>query len=268
MNAIQRYWQELSIPFEKELDKIRVRPSRRAVHDWRVSVKKTKAILRLLSFRLNEDAAFSFPAPLQLIYAVAGRYRDTEMSILLLHRLSRKEGILLPSFLHAQQAMLSINRKQLRQVVQTATYPAIAEIALFIEQISLSMDEEALNEKINGLATERLIEISSNMKDWKKEAHASRKKLKQVYYWLQMGDVNTLFSARQMRTLHKVLDALGHWHDHTVLHKRIRYYRKNTLIRGLEEEDACRKAEDYLEKLSEEWLYLAGEKMEHLIARK
>ena len=47
MNQLERYWQEQLIPLQGEMEKIRSRPARRAVHDWRVAVKKSKALIEI-----------------------------------------------------------------------------------------------------------------------------------------------------------------------------------------------------------------------------
>lgn len=267
MNRLQQYWLEQSSHLLKEWEKIHIRPSRRAVHDWRVAAKKTRALLRLLHSSGIEEEVCSFPQSLRIFYAVAGRYRDTEMGILLLHRISRQEGIRLPSFLQSQKAILSISRKQLRQAAASIIPTDITALGPCVEDLSNTIEEEALNERINRLSAERLVEVAADMKELRKQAHACRKKLKQVYYWLQLASVNTLFGSRQMRSLHKILEALGHWHDHAVLYQRIRHYRKTTLVKGLEEEEACRHAAIYLKKLRDEWLFGAGEMMEKLLFR-
>lgn len=267
MNQLLSYWQTQSGLLLDQVALIRQRPSRRAVHDARVAVKKMKALLKLANELSTDHERFCLPPSLQLIFGTAGRYRETEMALLLLRSVHKKEAILLPSFIKEQKARLTINRKNLRLSVLADVETAIAEISVMLEEL-INTDDTALNESIHRLSAELVTELKDRMKEFPKKAHACRKKSKQLYYWLQICTLNTMYDPVEMKVLHKALDALGQWHDTEVLRQRIRRFRKTCLVKGMEEEDACRKAEEWLDIKMEEWLFNAREKLELLLNAK
>jgi CHAD domain-containing protein len=267
MNQLLTYWQTQSGLLTDQVALIRQRPSRRVVHDARVALKKMKALLKLANEFSPDHVRFSLPPSLQLIFGAAGRYRETEMSLLLLRSVHRKDAILLPSFIKEQKARLAINRKNLRLSVEADIEAPLKEISGWLQEMDHIADHD-LNESINRLSSEGVTELKDRMKGFPKEAHAFRKKCKQLYYWLQICTLNTLYDPAEMKVLHKALDALGQWHDTEVLRKRIRLFRKTCLVKGMEEEDACRKAEELLKIKMEEWLCNAREKLELLLHAK
>lgn len=258
MNYLIRYFREQENIFLQQLILIRQLPGKKPVHDLRVAYKKWRTVLQFAEEerKLNHQVDI---VSIRTIFRVAGIYRDAEMSDMLLKQYSKKEKCLLPSFQQYLRALKSLGRAQTKAIANADIHSCLQSIH-DMHLPALAEDADArLNVLIQNYSTRKWDNCKSMQAHFSKKAHATRKELKQIYYLLLLCPVNTLFDTGQMKQLDHILNALGHWHDHEVLHQRLRYFRKNMLVKGMEEYEQAIKLEDLLKLEREGWLLKAEE---------
>jgi CHAD domain-containing protein len=254
LNYLLRYSREQETIFLQQLSLIRQLPGKKDVHELRVAYKKWRTVLRFAADEFKLNQLVQELVSIRIIFRVAGIYRDAEMSDSLLKQYSQKEKCSLPSFQQYLRGLKSIGRAQTKAV---ANIEINSNLHLVHQDLSPSLNSISENELNNLIQIDagRKWESCMSMKDhFSKQAHPIRKTLKQVYYLLMLCPVNTLFDAGQMKELDSILNALGHWHDHEILYDRLRYFRKNMLVKGLEEYEQAMKLEAVLKLERDGWL--------------
>src|SRR5262245_16314892 len=94
---IIKSWNEQLLVFANNLQIIRNKPTKTAIHDIRVAVKKLRAYLRLRQEVAGEKWNDQFTRT-RILFQTLGKQRDLEMSLSLLGKYHRKEGIVLVHF--------------------------------------------------------------------------------------------------------------------------------------------------------------------------
>src|SRR5262245_37418068 len=124
---IIKRWDDEIIVFKDNLLAIRHKPSRKAVHDIRVAVKKLRAYLRLRQEVSGEKWEEEF-SPVKMLFQTCGRLRDFEMSLSSLYSYQRREKCTITHFKKylqtngrlarrwARQTALDFNEEQLQEL--------------------------------------------------------------------------------------------------------------------------------------------------------
>ncbi len=264
-NYLLEYWDEQSAVFLSNLQIIRRKPAKKAVHDIRVAIKKMKSCLLLANKLDASGGELAFPS-IQQFFRVTGKYRDTDMSRALLRKTGREENISIPPLQKNLGMMLSVTR---RFVTDHAGLPYESELKDLSEKIYnclSAVPAEELVSRTENLAAELLGEIKSLFGKFHHNAHPLRIRLKQLYYWLSQCPVNPFFDAKQMKEMDKALTALGNWHDYFVLHEKIRRFRKEYLVPNTADQLHAKKLEEITKLLQEQWLVGAEDKLNSLFS--
>lgn len=263
-NFLLRQWHNECKVFADNLLLIRKRPSKKAVHDIRVSVKKLKSHLQLTE-TLSENPTPVFET-IRQFFKITGKYRDTEMSLALLNKTGKEENIKLPSFIRHLKSILAITKAP---VIENAALPHEKELETVTRQMD-EMLEGVTDEQLTKIIEEQgaviLREVKALMDEFTKNAHEIRIKLKRLFYWLSHCPVNAFFDKRQMKKFEQALNALGRWHDYIILHSKLRYFRKEYQVKGTEEYGHSRKMEEVLMLVKRQWLADAADKIKNLIS--
>lgn len=258
MNYLIRYFREQENHLHQQFVLIRQMPGNKSVHELRVAYKKWKAILRFAEDECNLNPPDE-TGTVQTFFRIAGIYRDAEMSEALLKQYSKKEKCLLPSFRQYLRALKSMSRLQCRDAAREDLNTCLHAVQQILLPALTVYTEEMLNDLIPAYTSRKWDHCLSMADHFSKNAHLIRKELKQIYYLLMLCPVNILFDSGRMKQLDQVLDDLGHWHDHVILHQRLRYFRKNMLVKGMEEYEQAVKLEEVLELERDGWLIKAEE---------
>lgn len=262
-NFLKELWHKQCIIFMDNLTLIRVRPSKKAIHDFRVSFKKLKSVIHLSGIPSTSDME-GFEE-VKNFFRITGKYRDVEMSISLLNKTCKEENISLPSFSRHLKYMLVITKKPVAEAAMAPLGTALEKMTAEIEKKLEDVTDELLIKKIEQQSADLLKEVSALMEEFTKNAHPVRIKLKELYYWLSHCPVNPFFTKKQMHRFDQALTALGNWHDFLVLYNKLRYFRKEYMVKGTPEYDHAKKTEEVLKLLQHQCLAKAGDKIKELV---
>lgn len=261
---IRDYWDKQCGIFRQNLLLLREKPSRDAIHDIRVAVKKMYSTWQFICILKPQKADPGAFPNIRHFFRVAGINRDADISLSILRKTGRSAGITLPSF---QYYLRSIRSFAGNNTKKAAEWPL---------ENTLEILTTAFNEYLSGFSGEQLKELLDEqnrtkenealglMKDFEARAHQIRKELKQLYYGLISSPQNTRFDAKEMKLLNKTLDALGHWHDYDVFCRRLKYFRRHYLAKKTEEYEQAVNLEKVARLLCEEWLAGAAIKARRL----
>jgi CHAD domain-containing protein len=238
-NLILQNWLQQEKTFNANLIINRKRPTKIAVHDLRVSVKKMRSYLRLKEKLTTDELKGSF-SKISGLFRSFGRLRDYDMSLTLLRKLERKE---IMSFIFFKE-YLSVNRSLSRKwAKQHALKFNNQEPDLFNQQFDFLPDsKEEVCEKIIELSALKIKKVKTLAKHFQKNAHEIRKQLKDMYYWLKICPKGVAEGFINMRILDRILTYLGNWQDQIILKKKIKQYMKDlpkrneekVMLKGLE----------------------------------
>src|SRR5579885_3504518 len=110
-------WDRQINVFHHNLLILRIRPTKNAVHDLRVAIKKIRSFLRLTKEITGTPISKEFDK-IDLLFKTTGRQRDFEMSTSLLSRYSRRKKISDSHFKKILQVDCRLTRKWSKQVAQ------------------------------------------------------------------------------------------------------------------------------------------------------
>lgn len=250
-NDILKNIKEQQSVFIENLHKIRQRPGKKAVHDWRVSVKKIRSYLRLREALTHEGWKEEF-AETKVLFGVTGRQRDVEMSQGLLTKFQQSKNIQLPLFRKSLASHLTLTRKAVADAVQQYHQTVFLELVGKLD-ISFQMIMDPV-QKISMAVEENMKHAAIAMEQFQKNAHEIRKLLKDVYYWLTLLPEGIYFSKKEMKWLDNILDKLGDWQDLFVFHRKLKGFRKEILVKPETEYRSCKTLEQKVAQLQERLL--------------
>ena len=120
----------------------------------------------------------------------------------------------------------------------------------------------------NKLSKRKEREIKKQLKDFHKNYHQVRKKLKDIFYWCQIIPGDPFFSKQEMKTVKIVLDHLGDSQDHEVLRNNTRHYRNTVVAKGSETYESVKQIEKNVKEKKNDLLNMAQKKIEELWSNK
>ncbi len=232
-NFILQRWDEQKVIFITNLDIIRRKPGKKAVHDMRVAVKKLRSFLQLTAkiLALGEKKQFH---SIKVLFQSSGRFRDVEMALYLLKRYAGRDRPGLPSFQKHLRSLYSLTRTATQKSSMTDHEAELDVLTQWMDASLLSLGDEQLMKYIEELSVKILEEVRTLHLHFADNAHAIRKLFKLLYYWLKAcpGDDHPALDKKQMKNLDKTLISLGNWQDHFVLGKKLRNFRKQYLVKN------------------------------------
>jgi len=269
-NLILKNWLQQEKIFNDNLIVCRKRPTKVAVHDLRVAVKKQRSYLRLKQQLTSEEWKESF-SKISALFKSFGRLRDYDMSLTLTRKLERKEIL---SFIFFKE-YLSVNRSLTRKwAKQDAIKFNEQEPGIFNERFKLLAGSNAeISERIIQLSALKIKKIKTLAKHFHKNAHEIRKQLKDLYYWLKICPKALAENFINMKVLDRVLNYLGNFQDHFILQKKIRQYIKDLpkkneekeMLKGLDKKIETAQKE-ILNKAIKKWEVIGNKKATKLVA--
>lgn len=266
-NFISESWKEQEKCFFENLGIIRQRPTKKSVHDLRVSVKKIRSFLRLQEKITGEKWQEEFE-PVKILFKISGKQRDFEMSLTLLSKYQRKGNQSLPTF----KKFLQLNKSFTLQNTKKAIFDFHdKELSHFTnnsyESLALFTNDELIRniKKYTALVFDKAVDYT---KDINENAHEIRKLLKDIYYWLIICPSNPAQNLIEIKQLTKILQHLGDWQDNFIFHKKLKYFRKEYLVNNTSEAEAVAGLEIKIKMKKDALLKKAKEILEKTIERK
>ena len=259
-NLILKNWLQQGNIFNDNLIRCRKRPTKIAVHDLRVAVKKMRSYLRLKE-QINGDEWKEAFSKISALFKSFGRLRDYDMSLTLIRKSERKEFL---SFIFFKE-YLSVNRSLTRKwAKQNAVNFDKHEPDGFNQHFnSLAGSNEELCEKIIRLSALKIKKAKILAKHFHKNAHEIRKQLKDLYYWLKICPKELVEDFINMKVLDGTLKYLGNFQDHFILKRKIKQYIKDLPKRN-EEKEMLKVLDKKLEIAQKEILNKAIKKWEEI----
>lgn len=265
-NLIAKNWLQQLKVFTENLIVCRNRPTREAVHDLRVSIKRMRSYLQLKQKLKDEEWEDQFTNTSALFKSL-GKLRNFDMSLTLIRQSGYKE---LSNFISFTQ-YLSLNRNLARSLAkQEAIKYNEHELNSFDQQfrsLGIEMQDEKACEKIIQLSREKIKKIRSIDDQFEDNAHEIRKMLKIIYYWLKICPEDLADDAISLKGLDKVLNNLGKWQDYFILRKKINQFNKDQPVEKLEKEklkqlmnELANEQAELLDKARKKWNDIVNEK--------
>lgn len=258
-NFLSPLWDTQCNTFRVNLESIRKRPAGKNIHDLRVSFKKLKSVIHLVSTIPEEDIE-GFTDTRQF-FRITGKYRDTAMSLSLINRICKEEKMTLPAFSDYLRNMCAITKFAVKESAVLPVEVSLGQINTIVKKQLEEYTEEELIRKIETAGAAITEETEGLLEEFTKNAHTIRIKLKDLFYWLNHCPVNPFYNKKQMRSFDKVLTALGKWHDYLVLRNKLRYFRKEYLAKDTSEYEQAVKMEEVLLLIKQQWLANAADKI-------
>jgi CHAD domain-containing protein len=203
--------------------KEKVSPKR--IHDFRITVKRLSALMRLLNQLTNEQVNPKLNKSLKKIYTRTGKLRDLYIHKKLLNSIkvnSPNEVKRLKKSIHKSRRKANKKIDNSFQKLDFNSYNSL--ISFFKEQenknIKISKEScyqfvENKHLKIISLAEPKVEDIV---------LHEVRKHLKDIVYTLQLiqiEDPNFVISVKNLNWFNNLQERLGYWNDWFTLHKTI-----------------------------------------------
>lgn len=228
VNTISEHWVSLQKKFEILLAQLKQQNSKEGVHDIRVLIKHFNAYNRLYENILYKKRKTDKLTDTKTFFSSLGRQRDLEMSLELLQAFGEKTG---KSYLAFSGFILAILRDTKLDANKSVSSFNHSEIIKKGEEIKLRLSyisEEGMAGIIKKECKKIISKTKLFAKKFTKNAHAIRKQLKRLSYWLKLLPEQSLLSKREINSLNTLLDELGKWQDNRMLIKEMDSFLRNT----------------------------------------
>ncbi len=252
-NFLLQFWTDQCQVFLEQLAAVRKQVRKKPVHDIRVVIKKLNSVLALVH-SMPGAAEKAFTGSIRKFFKTSGRYRDAEMNLLLLHRITKRESLELIPFEKYLQSLIRITRVNMVCAASIRLEDEILSLTDFVNRHAGNFSNEHLAVIILKQAAETEKQATGLAAEAERNAHEIRKLLKKIFYWLKCCPFQLLYRPQQLKQLERILTALGNWHDYDVLLHTLRLFRKNVLVKNTTEYFSCRKTEQAVSVLLNQWL--------------
>jgi len=250
-----RHWKKELQVFHENLLILQKSSNTEALHDIRVSIKKLRSYTKLFSEILNKDPKNLFVETKNL-FSVLGRQRNIEISLELLDRFKAK-GSHSSIQKHFEFYLNEIKQQSISALHQYKA-DGLRSLTIEIEKTISTTDEGSLKPGLLKLMRSSVIDIKRQSKNFDKNFHLIRKKLKDIFYWSEILPEGFYFSKQELKQFKTILSDLGDSQDHEVLRSGLQHYRKTVIAKGSAEYDKSKKLEDDVFKIKQNALGNAG----------
>ncbi len=184
------------------------------IHDFRVEIKKLKALLRLFSFSIRETSACKFPKPLNKVYKSLGSLREWQIQK---QSITKAAGEM--HYVEPIVYKLKIDRRTdacRRRVIELIG--KLPDLKKNRDQIKNNCPERLSPESISSFIKTKMHAIQDTLLsgDYNDESmHDMRKKLKDVQYILSAAkkEEETNKHSARLKSVQSVSGYLGDFHD-------------------------------------------------------
>lgn len=235
----------------------------RAIHDLRVVVKKLRSYLKLLTILLKKMEDKPGFEKTEQLFKVLGKHRDIEIGLLLLQTFEKKNKITYTAFRFHLKVALQRTETWVQNALSKYDEKELTGLTRQLEQHLKETNNQDLLEKTGIILNKEYKKLKRLAKHLTGQPHEVRKMLKNLFYWISICPKDFLLSSRQVSKLKKSLDLLGDWHDHEMLHTKIKHFRKDFLPASGEEYLQLKELEKNIADKMEVMLYKADENIQH-----
>lgn len=252
-NFILQTWNEQLIIFLHNFRIVRQKPTKKTVHDLRVSVKRIRSLLRLREKITGETWKEQF-APVKALFILSGKQRDFEMSLFILSKFHRKENLASPLFKNYLQKNKAMTRQWTKKAAMEFNDDPLQLLTSSMNSSLSALTNEELIMKIKKITEDALKTVGLLASDLNKNAHEIRKLLKDIYYWLIVCPYNPVNDYIEIKSLDKILHNLGERQDNFIFHKKLKYFKKEYLVKKSKEAETVKLLEKEASEVQNELL--------------
>lgn len=187
-----------------------------SIHQFRVEVKKLRALLRLVALELKHPQKLKLPNKLKTVYAVAGEIRDTQLHLKRIAAAIEKKDGQPDAYNKLLQQKINKKKKQLAKLLSRRFFPAVKR--KIVSRLPAALNPETAIQFVQQKMTSLTVSITAEPDD--EALHTIRKHLKDLMY-----DVNPpeddiknalppdLVSKEQLQSVKHLTDQLGEFND-------------------------------------------------------
>lgn len=244
VSYLGKYLEQFRVNLEKAMEEY----DPEAIHEYRVSVKRIRAIIRALD-RVYDDKLFSgkMIQPLRLMFKAGGTIRDDQVQIGLVENIEKEFGHSFPLIKAFYYKRIEDQRDSFFLKSIDFDYESIEIISRQIENIIDPLDDISLETILYSRLHESMEKLKRKRYDLDKPdaLHRFRTRFKEIGYVAEM--------VYQSKYSHKITKAaynrmknfgqeLGNWHDHYQLWSKTAFiFQESKSIELLEEAFELRK---------------------------
>jgi CHAD domain-containing protein len=211
-----KYLDEFKVNLEKAIEEY----DAEAIHDYRVSVKRMRAIIRALD-RVYDDPLFpkKIIQPLREMFKAGGTIRDDQVQIGLVEKIESEYGQSFPLIKAFYLERIKDQRDTFFKISVDFDFDTLDEIRQEIERILEPLDEEYLEINLYSRLHESMEKLKRKRYDLDKpdKLHRFRTRFKENGYVAEM-----IYHSKHSHKITKTAfnrmknfgQELGNWHDH------------------------------------------------------
>lgn len=188
-----------------------------SIHQFRVEVKKLRALLRLVALELKHPQKLKLPNKLKTIYAVAGEIRDTQLHLKRIAAAIEQKDDQPEAYNQLLQQKIHKKKKQLAKLLSRRFFPAVKR--KIVNRLPAALHQETaiqfVRQKMTSLNSSITAEPGHD-----EELHTIRKHLKDLMYDMNPpeNDIKNAFppdlvSKEQLQSVKHLTDQLGEFND-------------------------------------------------------
>jgi CHAD domain-containing protein len=248
MNSIVNAWIREQTVFLENHAIIRQSPTKDAVHDLRVSIKKLRSYLSLNRKNGGEDHRENFAAVKQL-FRVTGKFRDLEVCLSHIEKFKTEFPTLSATLANYFGSMLGTTQSWVRRETKSFHTGTLTTLG---QQLSAGIGNES-NARLRAHICEQVSLNLEGMQDiTSSNFHEARKRGKEVLYWSDAAPSPQIFSKKERKDLERMLDLLGKKQDGLVVSRSLERFRKQWIVKGSRAAGELKKMMDEIKKKGEE----------------
>ena len=223
---ILRQWKKQVQVFQQNLSLLKRQKQTEAVHDLRVAVKKMRSYLKLLNIARRDNYSLAFDET-EKLFSVLGKYRDIEMGLSLLGDFEKQNNASYKIFNDYLAIAFLQQSKWLQTAISKYDENDLAGLTYQLEQDLKGVDKEELMQKFKVLIEKEFKKAVRHVNHFNRDTHQIRKIFKNIFYWIELAPAGVLMEAGQAKKIKKILNNLGDWQDHEMLHQKLKHFRKD-----------------------------------------
>lgn len=223
---ILRHWKKQVQVFQQNLALVKKQKQTEAVHDLRVAVKKMRSYLKLLNIARQDNYSLAFDGT-EKLFSVMGKYRDIEMGLYLLGHFEKENNTCYKVFNDYLAIALLQQSKWLQVAILEYDESELTGLTCQLEEDLKDEDREGLMHQFKVVIEKEFKKALRHVNHFNRDTHQIRKIFKDIFYWVEIAPVNMLMEAGQVKKIKKILNNLGDWQDHEMLHQKIKHFRKD-----------------------------------------
>ena len=216
LNYFSRYLEHFRVNLEKAMEEF----DPEAIHEYRVSVKRIRAIIRAMN-RIYDDPLFSgkMLQPLRLMFKAGGTIRDDQVQIGLVENIEKEFGHAFPLIKAFYFKRIENQRNSFFLKSIDFEYESIDSITHQIDDILEPLDDNVLETNLYRWLHESMEKLKRKRYDLERpdKLHRFRTRFKENGYVAEM-----IYQSRYTNKISKTAynrmknfgQELGNWHDH------------------------------------------------------